>query len=136
MAQTRYSTKRSSYQSMILCILWDACHKLFCVFGDFYASGTQDAEVTKSLRQEHLKRNSFTEQNNKSSFFCSFLCPSCTKRHEMTNGFGKAINFTLSLKPQDFKSHGKQFFGSVARDHRKPSVTMFWFRENSWKPTS
>ena len=24
-------------------------HKLFCVFGDFYASGTQDAEVTKSL---------------------------------------------------------------------------------------
>ena len=25
-------------------------HKLFCVFGDFYASGTQDAEVTKSLQ--------------------------------------------------------------------------------------
>ena len=23
--------------------------KLFCVFGDFYVSGTQDAEVTKSL---------------------------------------------------------------------------------------
>ena len=25
-------------------------HKLFCVFGDFYASGTLDAEVTKSLQ--------------------------------------------------------------------------------------
>ena len=24
-------------------------HKLFCVFGDFYLSGTQDSEVTKSL---------------------------------------------------------------------------------------
>ena len=24
-------------------------HKLFCVFGDFYVSGTQDSEVTKSL---------------------------------------------------------------------------------------
>ena len=32
-----------------LCVLWDACHGLFCVFGDFYAPGTQDAEVTKSL---------------------------------------------------------------------------------------
>ena len=32
-----------------LCILQDACHELFCIFGDFYASCTQDAEVTKSL---------------------------------------------------------------------------------------
>ena len=32
-----------------LCLLRDACHGLFCVFGDFYAPGTQDAEVTKSL---------------------------------------------------------------------------------------
>ena len=136
MAQTRYSTKRSSNQSIVLCILWDTCHKLFCVFGDFYASVTQDAEVTKSLRQEHLKHNSFSEQNNKLCFFVHFFALPAQIRHEMTNGFGKAINFTLSLKPQDFKSHGKQFFGSVARDHRKPSVTMFWFRENSWKPIS
>ena len=28
----------------------DACHELFCVFEDFYASGTGDAEVTKSLQ--------------------------------------------------------------------------------------
>ena len=34
----------------IFYILRDACHELFCVFGDFYASGTQDAEVTKSLK--------------------------------------------------------------------------------------
>ena len=26
-----------------------ACHELFCVFEDFFASGTQDAGVTKSL---------------------------------------------------------------------------------------
>ena len=31
------------------CILWDICHDLFCVFGDFITSGTQDTEVTKSL---------------------------------------------------------------------------------------
>ena len=36
-------------QSIDLCILWDACHELFCIFGDFYVSGMQDAEVTKSL---------------------------------------------------------------------------------------
>ena len=34
----------------ILYILWDACHEVFCVFGDFEASGMQHAEVTKSLR--------------------------------------------------------------------------------------
>lgn len=27
-----------------------ACHELFCVFEDFYASGTRDVEVTKSLQ--------------------------------------------------------------------------------------
>ena len=35
-----------------------------------------------------------------------------------------------------FKSHGNQYFGSVSKDHGKPSVTIFWFRENPWKPTS
>ena len=136
MAQTRYSTKRSSNQSIVLCILGDVCHKLLCIFRDFYASGTQEAEVTKSLRQEHLKHNSFTEQNSKSCIFVHFFALPEQIRHEMTNGFDKAINFTISLKPQDFKSHRKQFFCSVDRDHRKPTVTMFWFRENSWKPTS
>ena len=36
---------------MDLYVLWNAYHKLFCVFGDFYmyASGTQDTEVTTSL---------------------------------------------------------------------------------------
>ena len=32
-----------------LCVLRDACHELFYVFGAFYVSGMQDAEVTKSL---------------------------------------------------------------------------------------
>ena len=27
----------------------DACHELFCIFGDFYASRMQEVEVTKSL---------------------------------------------------------------------------------------
>ena len=47
--QTGYLTKTSSYQSIDLCVLWNACNLLFCIFGDFYASGMQDAEVTKSL---------------------------------------------------------------------------------------
>ena len=47
--KTGYFTKTSSYQSIDLCVLWDACNLLFCIFGDFYASGMQDAEVTKSL---------------------------------------------------------------------------------------
>ena len=49
--QTGYSKKNSLDQSIDLCVsvLRDACHKLFCVFGNFYVSGTQDAEVTKSL---------------------------------------------------------------------------------------
>ena len=39
-----YSTKTSS--GSIFCVLRDACH---AVFEDFYASGTQEAELTKSL---------------------------------------------------------------------------------------
>ena len=38
-----------SDRSIGLCFLWDAHRELFC-FGDFYASGTQDAEVIKSLK--------------------------------------------------------------------------------------
>ena len=38
-----------SDRSIDLCILTDTYHKSFCIFGDFCASGTQDAEVTKSL---------------------------------------------------------------------------------------
>ena len=41
------------FSSIDLCILRDACHKLFCVFGDFYAPGTRDAEVTKSLGEAY-----------------------------------------------------------------------------------
>ena len=41
--------KKSFNQSIILCVLWDARYELFCIFWNLYASGTQDAEVTKSL---------------------------------------------------------------------------------------
>ena len=34
----------------ILFALWDACHELFCVFGDFDVSGIQHAEVIKLLQ--------------------------------------------------------------------------------------
>ena len=43
----------SSDRSINLCILRNACHELFCVLRDFYASGTQDAEVTKSLTAQY-----------------------------------------------------------------------------------
>ena len=46
--QTGYSTKTSSDHSINLCILWNIYHKLCCFFGDFFPSGMQDAEVTKS----------------------------------------------------------------------------------------
>ena len=32
-----------------LCVLRDACHELFCIFGDFYTSGMQDTEVRVSI---------------------------------------------------------------------------------------
>ena len=45
----RIVTKNSSNRSIVPYVLRDACHEIFCVFGDFSASRTQDAEVTKSL---------------------------------------------------------------------------------------
>ena len=47
--ETGYSTKKSSNSSIVLGVLRDACHELFCVFGYFYASGTQGTEVAKSV---------------------------------------------------------------------------------------
>ena len=44
---------RSIDRTIILCVLQDAGRELFCVLGDFYASETQDAEVTKSLNSVH-----------------------------------------------------------------------------------
>ena len=38
-------------QLINLCVLSEACHELFCVFKDFYVSGTQDVEETQSLSQ-------------------------------------------------------------------------------------
>ena len=43
--RTEYSTKTSSDRSIDLCGLRDARHELFCVYGDFYASRKQGAEV-------------------------------------------------------------------------------------------
>ena len=49
--RTGYSIiKTSSARSIDLCILKDACNELFCMFGDFYASGLQDSRVRKSLQ--------------------------------------------------------------------------------------
>ena len=42
--------KTFSNWSIDLGVLRDRCDQLFCVFGDFYVSGTQDAGVTKSLK--------------------------------------------------------------------------------------
>ena len=40
---------KNVFRSIDLCVLQDSCNELLWVFGDFYASGVQDAEVTKSL---------------------------------------------------------------------------------------
>ena len=40
---------RNVFRLIDLCILGDASIELSYVFGNFYASGTQHAEVTKSL---------------------------------------------------------------------------------------
>ena len=37
------------FRSIDLCVLRDACHELICAFGNFFASGTQDAKLPKSL---------------------------------------------------------------------------------------
>ena len=47
--RTGYYTKKSSNRSIVPYVLRDPCHEIFCVFGDFSASRTQDAEVTKLL---------------------------------------------------------------------------------------
>lgn len=44
---TRIQINRS-----IFCVLRAACDELFCAFKDFYASGMQDAELTKSLHKQ------------------------------------------------------------------------------------
>ena len=42
---------RNTWSDLLIgvCFLRDACHKLFCVFGDLSGTGTLDAEVTKAL---------------------------------------------------------------------------------------
>ena len=44
-----YYKSTCSDQLFNVCILQDAGHELFCVFGDFYASEIPDTEVTKSV---------------------------------------------------------------------------------------
>lgn len=46
--RTRYSKNKTSNRSIDLYVLQEACHELIYVFGAFYASGTREAEVTKS----------------------------------------------------------------------------------------
>ena len=49
----RNHTDRMFYKNILrsinLCVLQDSCNELLWVFGDFYVSGVQDAEITKSL---------------------------------------------------------------------------------------
>ena len=50
-----YSTKTSSDRS-IFAFYGTHAMNYFCVFGDFYASGMQDAEVTKSLDTLQIRK--------------------------------------------------------------------------------
>ena len=56
---------RSIDRSIDLCVLNDAYYELFCTFGDFYGSGTQDAEVTKSLLFFHCCHRKLSEKQEK-----------------------------------------------------------------------
>ena len=44
-----YFYKYTCVRSIDLSVLGEACREIFCAFGDFYASGMQDAKVPKSL---------------------------------------------------------------------------------------
>ena len=47
--QMGYSTKTSSDRSIDRCVLQDAYHKFFGIFGNFYTAVMQDTDITKSL---------------------------------------------------------------------------------------
>ena len=58
-AQTGHSTKKF-FRSINRCVPEDASCQFFCVHENFYASGVQDAGVTKSLLEKHkLKQNCY-----------------------------------------------------------------------------
>ena len=78
---------------IVLCILRNAFHELFCIFGDFYVSGMQNAEVTKSLI-----RALFCE----SRIFALLKIKSWLWENKMCSGFFKilyqtCISFSLFL---------------------------------------
>ena len=54
----RIFLQKHVFRSIDLCMVRDMCRELFCVFGDFYVSGTWVAEVTKSLGLKCLESNS------------------------------------------------------------------------------
>ena len=69
-----------SILAIVLCVLQDACHELFCAFGDFYASGLLNAEVTISLFEPNLLSLYFyhyhiTEEQSSTQFlFLGWQC--------------------------------------------------------------
>ena len=78
---------------IVLCILQNAFHELFCIFGDFYVPGMQNAEVTKSLI-----RALFCE----SRIFALLKIKSWLWENKMCSGFFKilyqtCISFSLFL---------------------------------------
>ena len=62
-ATSRSADRRSpnwAYQAAVKCVLRDARHKLFSVFKDFYASGTQETKGNKIT--EHVGKNNLKLQ--------------------------------------------------------------------------
>ena len=53
------------FRSIDLCVLQNAYYELFCVIGDFYESGMQDSEVTKSLLFFHCSHRKLSEKQEK-----------------------------------------------------------------------
>ena len=76
-ATSRSADRRSpnwAYQAAVKCVLRDARHKLFSVFKDFYASGTQETKgnkITEHVGKNNLKlqQNSCLKSKNRSHFW-------------------------------------------------------------------
>ena len=76
-ATSRSPDRRSpnwAYQAALKCVLREARHELFCVFRDFYASGTQETKgnkITEHVGPNSLKlrQKSCLESKNRSHYW-------------------------------------------------------------------
>ena len=112
----------------------EACHELFWFFGDFYASGMQDAEVTKSLVVHVLgvcifAYSSTCEQSNKKSGARLKIVGLCASCYTMLNDFGKKIWLLCS-----FGGGGPSFRPEyeIVQSYNHAYLTLLFFGVTLW----